>query len=319
MDTFAALAYGTLYGIAGAVDADTNRERLFLRSQADAAERAANTSLRVYALRGLYTISATNGELDEARALEGALSSLVDSRSYRDTFLFRIGHALVHIADGKLGKAEATLRSMPVSLLSVAEKTRRDAFLILLQLLSGERAAAANALDRTLLTEATVDRMSRLHVAYAYAYRGAAYWALGRAAQARKAFDFDSKQLPQRDRVLLDVFRDFCARAHPLPNVEAIAPLRTALRGAGFGAYAELLRRLVEMDANDVALSAAEIETLRMFDRCGGRAVDVAKALGKSRYTIQNQIQSAIKKLGCHGRAEALAYARQRGWLDKNA
>ena len=74
---------------------------------------------------------------------------------------------------------------------------------------------------------------------------------------------------------------------------------------------------LVELDANDVELSAAELETLREFDRFGGRAVDVAKALGKSRFTVQNQIQSAIKKLGCSGRAEALAYARQRGWLDR--
>ncbi len=70
-------------------------------------------------------------------------------------------------------------------------------------------------------------------------------------------------------------------------------------------------------DANDVELSAAELETLREFDRFGGRAADVAKALGKSKFTVQNQIQSAIKKLGCSGRAEALAYARQRGWLDR--
>jgi len=67
---------------------------------------------------------------------------------------------------------------------------------------------------------------------------------------------------------------------------------------------------------NEVALSATEMETLRVFDRYGGRATDVAKALGKSKYTIQNQIQSAIRKIGCSGRAEALAYARQRGWLD---
>jgi DNA-binding CsgD family transcriptional regulator len=88
------------------------------------------------------------------------------------------------------------------------------------------------------------------------------------------------------------------------------------MQRAGYGAYLEILRLLVARDANDVELSAAEIETLRVFDRFGGRAVDVAKALGKSKYTVQNQIQSAIKKLGCSGRAEALAYARQRGWLD---
>jgi DNA-binding CsgD family transcriptional regulator len=78
-----------------------------------------------------------------------------------------------------------------------------------------------------------------------------------------------------------------------------------------------VLKQLVDLDANDAELSAAELETLREFDRAGGRAADVAKALGKSKFTVQNQIQSAIKKLGCSGRAEALAYARQRGWLDR--
>jgi DNA-binding CsgD family transcriptional regulator len=86
---------------------------------------------------------------------------------------------------------------------------------------------------------------------------------------------------------------------------------------AGFRAYAGLLKKLVELDANDVELSAAELEILREFDRFGGRAVDVAKSLGKSKFTVQNQIQSVIRKLGCSGRAEALAYARQRGWLDR--
>ena len=104
---------------------------------------------------------------------------------------------------------------------------------------------------------------------------------------------------------------------HPVPNSSAIDELCTTLVNAGFRAYAVLLRKLVELDANDIELSAAELETLREFDRFGGRAVDVAKALGKSRFTVQNQIQSAIRKLGCSGRAEALAYARQRGWLDR--
>jgi DNA-binding CsgD family transcriptional regulator len=104
---------------------------------------------------------------------------------------------------------------------------------------------------------------------------------------------------------------------HPLPNSAAIEQLQEALISAGFRAYSTLLGLLVNLDANDVELSAAELETLQEFDRYGGRASDVAKSLGKSKFTVQNQIQSAIKKLGCSGRAEALAYARQRGWLDR--
>jgi DNA-binding CsgD family transcriptional regulator len=208
------------------------------------------------------------------------------------------------------------MRSMPVASLSVPELARRDAFLTLLLLLRHKRSAATDALERGLVTEVPIG-YERIEMAYAYAYRGIAFWALDRPAQARKAFDFDTAELPLSHRHAIDIFKALTDLPHPLPNPGAIAELSASLTAAGFRAYAELLRQLVELDANDAELSAAELETLREFDRFGGRAADVAKALGKSKFTIQNQIQSAIKKLGCSGRAEALAYARQRGWLDR--
>ena len=122
--------------------------------------------------------------------------------------------------------------------------------------------------------------------------------------------------LPRRDRILIEGLRALCELPHPLPNPHAIDALCRPLLDADWGAFVAMLRSLVGRDANDVALSTAEIETLREFDRVGGRAADVAKALGKSKFTVQNQIQSAIKKIGVSGRAEAIAYARKRGWLD---
>ncbi len=65
MDTFAALAYSTLYSVAARNDPDATRARSFSQSQAIAAERAANTALRVYALRVQYIIAATNVESEE--------------------------------------------------------------------------------------------------------------------------------------------------------------------------------------------------------------------------------------------------------------
>jgi ATP/maltotriose-dependent transcriptional regulator MalT/DNA-binding CsgD family transcriptional regulator len=316
LDRMAAFAYGTLYSLAVMVDPDAARARSFSRSQLAAAERAADTGLQVYALRAQYVIAVMNVETAEAAALEKTLSFLVDARSYRQTFLFRFARALLSVAAGDIAKAEATMRSMPLAPLSAPELARRDAFLILLLLLSGKRSTASGLLERGLVTEAP-SGYDRIEVAYAYAYRGIAYWALDRPAQARKAFEFDTTDLPPSHRHALDVFKALISLPHPLPNRKAIDELSASLANAGFRAYAELLARLVDLDANDAELSAAELETLREFDRFGGRAADVAKALGKSKFTVQNQIQSAIKKLGCSGRAEALAYARQRGWLDR--
>jgi DNA-binding CsgD family transcriptional regulator len=317
MDALAAASYGTLYSLAAWVDSDSVRAQSFSRAQAAAAERAANTALRVYALRAQYVIAALNLDFDEARGIESALASLVDVNTYRQTFLFRLARALQYLAQSDAAKAEATIRSMPVAPLSASERARCDALLVLFALLRGRRAEASTLLERGLLSEAPSDIGGRIELAYAHAYRAVAYWVLDRPAQARRAFDFKIVELPQRDRILVDVLKEFSALPHPLPNSSAIDALCETLGNAGFRAYAILLKRLVELDANDVALSAAELETLREFDRFGGRAADVAKALGKSRYTVQNQIQSAIKKLGCSGRAEALAYARQRGWLDR--
>jgi DNA-binding CsgD family transcriptional regulator len=316
MDRIAAFAYSTLHALAVMVDSDAGRARSFSRSQAAAAERAADTGLHVYALRAQYIIAAMNVDTAEAQALELTLSSLVDTRTYRDTFFFRFARALQSVAAGDLAKAEATMRSMPVASLSAQERARRDAFLIVLLLLRGKRSTAAAVLERGLVSEAA-SGYGQMDMAYAYAYRGIAYWALDRPAQARKAFDFDVTDLPPSHRHVVDVFRSLTDLPHPVPNRNAIEELCASLADAGFRVYAELLRRLVQLDANDAELSAAELEILREFDRAGGRAADVAKALGKSKFTVQNQIQSVIKKLGCSGRAEALAYARQRGWLSR--
>jgi DNA-binding CsgD family transcriptional regulator len=317
MDRVAALAYGTLYSTAALVDPNATRSRFFSRSQAAAAERAADSALRVFALRVQYIIAAVDLDEDEARALESTLSTLVDSRTYRETLVFREARALLYLASGDLVKADAALRSTPMASLTPSERTRCESLLLLLLLLRGKRSEAAGAFERGLLTEAPSDFAGRVEMAYAYAFRGVAYWVLDRPAQARKAFEFNAMTLPPRDEILLGAFKALSSMQHPLPNSSAIDDLYDTLADAGFRAYGELLKLLVKLDANDVELSAAELETLREFDRFGGRAADVAKALGKSKFTVQNQIQSAIKKLGCSGRAEALAYARQRGWLDR--
>jgi ATP/maltotriose-dependent transcriptional regulator MalT len=315
MDTLAAHSYGTLYSIATQVDGNAQRARAFLRAQAAAAERAANTALRVYALRGEFILAAMNAEAEAARSIDELLGKLGDARTYRNTYGMITSRALLHVAAGDVRKAEATLAGGATTMTG-AELAFRDALLVVLMLVRGDRAGAAKALERGLLTEAANDHYSVIRVSCAYALRAVAFWVLDRPLQARRSFGFDAAQLPQHYRILVEALRKLTEFHHPLPNRGAVAALCRDLEDADFTAFAALVRRLVDRDTNEVELSATEIETLRIFDRYGGRATDVAKALGKSRYTVQNQIQSAIKKIGCSGRAEALAYARQRGWLD---
>ena len=316
MDTLAALYYGMLFSIAAHADTNTRRARAFLGAQAAAAERAANTALHVYAIRSEFTLAAVNGEVENAGNADALLAKLSDARAYRDTVTIRMSRAMLYVVSGEIRKAEATLMTAPVAFMTPSDQAFRDALLIVLMLVRGDRAGATRALERGLLVEVAGDYLGRSQLDYAYALRAIAFWMLDRPVQARKLFSFDATLLPQRDLVLVEAFRALTEFQHPLPHRNAVDALCRRLEEADFGAFAVLVRRLVGRDANEVALSATEIETLRVFDRYGGRATDVAKALGKSKFTVQNQIQSAIKKIGCSGRAEALAYARQRGWLD---
>jgi DNA-binding CsgD family transcriptional regulator len=315
MDALTATCFAMLYNIATQVDRNTQRARAFLRAQAAAAERAANTALRVNALQNEFILTAVNAESEAAHTIETLLAKLTDSRTYRNTWGVVIGRALLHVAAGNVKQAEATLAS-PTSGLLPAEQAFCDALLVLLMLARGDRTNAAHALERGLLVEAAGDHHSIVFLNCAYALRALAFWMLDRPLQARRSFGFDVTLLPQHYRILVEGLRSLIELPHPLPNRDAAAAVCREFEEADFGGYAVLVRCLVARDANEVALSATEIETLRVFDRYGGRATDVAKALGKSKFTVQNQIQSAIKKIGCSGRAEALAYARQRGWLD---
>jgi DNA-binding CsgD family transcriptional regulator len=316
MDTLAATCYGILYSVAIHADDTSQRARTFLGAQAAAAERAANTALRVYALRAEFVLAAANGEIETANRIETLLAHLVDARAYRDAFAMRHGRALLYVASGEIRKAESTLATVPATAMTAAEQAFRDALLIVLMLARGDRVNAEKSLERGLLAEAANDYLSRSHLDRAHALRAVAFWTLDRPIQARRALTFDANWLPQRDRILVDALGALTEFRHPLPNRDAVTELCRSLEQADFAAYATLIRRLVSRDANEVELSATEIETLRVFDRYGGRATDVARVMGKSRYTVQNQIQSAIKKIGCSGRSEALAYARRRGWLD---
>jgi len=81
------------------------------------------------------------------------------------------------------------------------------------------------------------------------------------------------------------------------------------------GADTALIERAYDAMTSTVILTTAELKTLRAF-RHGATTEDVANALGKSPHTIEAQLKSTYRKIGCASRAEALAYARARGWLD---
>jgi LuxR family transcriptional regulator, csgAB operon transcriptional regulatory protein len=62
-------------------------------------------------------------------------------------------------------------------------------------------------------------------------------------------------------------------------------------------------------------LTRTELDVLRAL-RHGGTTIDVADRLGKSSHTVLSHLKSACSKIGCSGRAAAVAYAVDMGWIE---
>jgi ATP/maltotriose-dependent transcriptional regulator MalT len=78
-------------------------------------------------------------------------------------------------------------------------------------------------------------------------------------------------------------------------------------------AFASVLQRRPSSDASGPLTKAEQAVLRRLAD--GFTPKDIAAADGRSVYTIQAHIANAIAKLGCHGRHEAIARAREKGLL----
>ncbi len=111
------------------------------------------------------------------------------------------------------------------------------------------------------------------------------------------------------------------ARSASYEPEEFAARLET-VRDFGLGGYAKyfsLVRDQIESrhddrTETDVTLTPSELRILRAL-ASGMSPKEIAADMGRSVYTIQTHIQNLIEKLGCHGRAEAIAAARRRGFL----
>lgn len=319
LDYVAAWAYHTLCVVTRSIDDNVRRAIDFSRRQHESAERAGHHGLRVHALRNELGLCLEAGDFKRAQEVEALLLSLPDGRAVCNENWVRTARATIALANGEPTRAYSIMSSVPLATLSSAERPCHEAVAAIFAIIADHREYAIAVARRPPLAEAAEDFFTRRYLMHAYAWRGLLLWALDRPAQARRAFALDFSFLPEREQVLLETLRETALLPHPVPNREAIDELCARLERSHHADSAVVLRRLVDHDAAHVELTPAELEILRAFDRHGGSAHEVAEALGKSRYTVQNQIQAAIKKIGCSGRAEALAYARRRGWLQTHS
>ncbi len=312
---YAGVAHSVLYGVMSLTESDSSIALGHARLTFAAGERAGDSGLTAFGLRAEYVLHAYRGDEVAFDAAEARLGRFHDVRTFRSSFPARTARALADAIRGRLRKAISALAVIDARELSGAERALRESMLALFSFLAGQRDESIALLKSPLLVEASGDFVSRRYVNLARVTRGLALWCHDRTAQARRIFCFDEAAVAENDRVLLTTITALCSTPRHLVPRSAVNEALSRLHAYGWGGYGRLIEMIVAQTQTAAALTPAEIKTLRAFQN-GANTFQVAGELGKSPHTIEAQLKSAYKKIGCVSRAEALAYARSRGWLD---
>ncbi len=313
---YAALAHSVLHSVTSLTESDSSIALSHARMTTAAGEKAGDIGLTAWGLRAEYVLHAYRGDEVSFDAVEVRLARFRDVRTFRSAFPARNARALADAIRGQVSKAISTLAVVDPRGLSGAERALRESMLALFYFLADRSEKSAALLKSPLLVEASGDFVSRRYVNLARLTRGLALWSLDRNAQARRIFRFDEGAIAENDRVLLDGITELCSTPRHLVNESVVRKSLGRLHAYGWGGYARLVEMVLAKVEPITALTPAEIKTLRAFQN-GANTSQVAGDLGKSTHTIEAQLKSAYKKIGCMSRAEALVYARSRGWLDE--
>ena len=281
--------------------------------------------LRFFSLANLFVIEIEAGHLAAARTIESELHQF-DATVFRDSEeALYPAYALRAAWEGEFGVAQAYLRGTEATLSPENRKLLRQCEVALYAAASGELTEAQQSVEAALGTFArwggnaaplhsralTARILLSLSCALLDDYKLAAELletVRYAAAVQRRAFDR-----------LIAAARAF-VRARSSGDDRMAVPL-ARLRDCDLGGYALLLESLRSVpslrpfgDAPSV-LTPAERAVLDRLSR-GLTSKEIAAAFGKSRYTIDTQVKSIVKKFGCSGRGEAVYLARRYGMLE---
>jgi len=109
----------------------------------------------------------------------------------------------------------------------------------------------------------------------------------------------------------------------PRYEIDDVEPDLEAMRECGYGGYARhIVQAIGHFNARSapgegvtVVLTPSELRIIRSL-ASGMKPKDIAMEMERSVLTIQTHIKNVIEKLGCSGRDEAIAAARQLGLLN---
>jgi len=305
------------YAVLQAVAAMTYADALLVRKYAEACTRAAiaagDRALHIFGLQAQLLLGSYQGDDELYERVERGLLDLGAERPTQNMLWLRFAKVLREVGRGNVALAISVLKALESDKLRAAERVFADSLLALL-LATRHRDEALTLLSRPVLMVAEKDFESRRLFAHAQVYNALAQWLAGRGRAARRMPNPDFTAVTPRDAALLTVMTTISSTSRQTTTARQIAQLTEPLLALQLDGHPRFLRFLLE-PATVVALTRTELDVLRAL-RHGGTTSDIADRLCRSSHTVLSHLKSACSKIGCSGRAAAVAYAVNMGWLD---
>jgi DNA-binding CsgD family transcriptional regulator len=269
--------------------------------------------MQIFGLQAQLMVASYQGDDDLYEETDRKLSELGADRSARLLMWSRFIKVIHEAGRGNVPLAISTLKSADPLKFTPSERAFCDALLGLLLAMRGSDEASA-LLARPVLVAAEKDFESRRLLAHAQSFHALGQWLLGRGRAARRSPTPDFSAVTPRDAALLTVIATICSTSRQTVTVRQLSQLTEPLLALQLDGHARFLRHVLA-PAAVTQLTRTELEVLRAL-RSGGTTSDVADRLGKSSHTVLSHLKSACSKIGCSGRAAAVSYAVDMGWLE---
>ncbi len=296
----AAAAYSIAFNVQHDVLEDFAEADRFVQLWCRAARKTDDVSFLQPALVSEFTIAVQVADDARVRSIERELRSLGLTQQYHEHYAFTVAHAMVRGRDDV-----GAMRTVLEVLKDTSGRSRAQTALCAALIALADAAQRDDDAARSSLREgiARLGRPASTEPAYEQRLR--------RLARATLAFTCDligdhvraTRILQARESGANDALRDL---------VRGTSDVRPGLRGLRrLFEHAHTLRATSEPPAR---LTAAEIEVLQLLAH-GWSAERIARETNRSRNTVYNHTRSILGKLDASRALEAVAIARQRGFL----
>ena len=290
----------------------------------EAATRAGDFFDLQNALLAILSLETRAGHAEGAEQVEKQLAELRTNESQRMSYIIS-SQAHRHAWAGRFGEAQRLFGSVLGRQIHVSDRALNYSMHALYLAMDGQTNSSGKSVE-SVLAMVDADRSAaepsgELQDQLAVSFAVVAEVIAGRMTSAQRIFARE-KAVGHEVGVAAFAVVEEIVRLGRSASYEPVGIERQlhTMQAAGFGGYAmhlslalQRVQASPDLGPGD-ALTPAELKMLRSL-ASGLAPKDIAVEMERSEQTVRTHIKRLIRKLGCHGRAEAIVAARQMGLL----